>query len=108
MRKLTLSFVGPHAVELISAHSADKAFVSVKGIIREGYLTDPDLLEAQVKRAMTEHCEEAILIADGSKFEKRGLSVVTHVSKLSRVLLADAPEGRVEELASTGVEVRRA
>jgi DeoR/GlpR family transcriptional regulator of sugar metabolism len=108
MRKLTLSFVGPHAVETISAHSADKAFISVKGIIREGYLTDPDLLEAQVKRAMTEHCEEPILIADGSKFEKRGLSVVTHVSKLSRVLLADAPEGRVEELASTGVEVRRA
>jgi DeoR/GlpR family transcriptional regulator of sugar metabolism len=108
MRKLTLSFVGPHAVEMISAHSADKAFISVKGIIREGYLTDPDLLEAQVKRAMTEHCEEPILIADGSKFEKRGLSVVTHVSKLSRVLLADAPEGRVEELASTGVEVRRA
>jgi DeoR/GlpR family transcriptional regulator of sugar metabolism len=108
MRKLTLSFVGPHAVETISAHSADKAFISVKGIIREGYLTDPDLLEAQVKRAMTEHCEEPILIADGSKFEKRGLSVVTHVSKLSRVLLADAPEGRVEELASMGVEVRRA
>ena len=108
MRKLTLSFVGPHAVEMISAHSADRAFVSVKGIIREGYLTDPDLLEAQVKRAMTEHCEEPVLIADGSKFEKRGLSVVTHVSKLSRVLAADAPEDRLEELALMGVEVQRA
>jgi DeoR/GlpR family transcriptional regulator of sugar metabolism len=108
MRKLTLSFVGPHAVEMISAHSADKAFVSVKGIIREGYLTDPDLLEAQVKRAMTEHCEEPVLIVDGSKFERRGLSVVTHASKLSRVLAADAPEDRLEELALAGVEVHRA
>ena len=108
MRKLTLSFVGPHAVEMISAHSADKAIISDNGVIREGYLTDPDLLEAQVKRAMIEHCEEPVLIVDGSKFEKRGLSVVTHVSKLSRVLAADAPEDRLEELALTGVEVHRA
>ncbi len=108
MRKLTLSFVGPHAVDMISAHSADRAFFSVKGIIREGYLTDPDLLEAQVKRAMTEHCEEPVLLADGSKFEKRGLSVVTHVSKLSCVLVADAPEDRLEELTSMGIEVWRA
>jgi DeoR/GlpR family transcriptional regulator of sugar metabolism len=57
---------------------------------------------------MTEHCEEPVLIADGSKFEKRGLSVVTHVSKLSRVLVADAPEDRLEELAQAGVEVWRA
>jgi hypothetical protein len=36
------------------------------------------------------------------------LSVVTHVSKLSRVLAADAPEDRLEELALMGVEVQRA
>ena len=108
LRKLTLSFVGPLAIETISAHFADKAFISVKGIIDDGYLTDPELLEAQVKRAMTEHCEEPVLIVDSSKFEKRGLSVVTHVSKLSRVLAADAPEGRLQKLASTGVEIHRA
>jgi DeoR/GlpR family transcriptional regulator of sugar metabolism len=108
MRKLTLSFVGPHAVEMISAHSADRAFVSVKGITREGYLTDPDLLEAEVKRAMIERSEEPVLIVDGSKFERRGLSVITHASKLSRVLAADAPEERLKQLALMGVEVRRA
>jgi DeoR/GlpR family transcriptional regulator of sugar metabolism len=105
MRKLTLSFVGPHAAATISAHSADKAFVSVKGVTREGFLTDPDVLEAEVKRAMIEHSGEPVLLADGSKFEKRGLSVITHASKVSRALVADAPEERLQPLALAGVEV---
>lgn len=108
LKKLTLSFVGPHAVQTVSAHSADKAFISVKGITRDGYLTDPDLLEAEVKRAMIEHCEEPILVVDGSKFETRGLCVITHVSRISRVLAADAPEDRLEDLTAMGVEVSRA
>ena len=107
MRKLTLSFVGPHAVETISAHSADRAFVSVKGVTREGFLTDPDVLEAEVKRAMIEHSEESVLLAGGNKFEKRGLSIITHASKLSRALVAGVFEERLEPLALAGVEARR-
>jgi DeoR family transcriptional regulator of aga operon len=102
MRKLTLSFVGPHAVATISAHSTDKAFVSVKG-----FLTDPDVLEAEVKHAMIEHSEDPILLVDGSKFERRGLSVITHASKLSRALVVDAPEERLESLTIAEVDVRR-
>src|SRR5918992_1565023 len=106
MRKLTLSFVGPHAVGAISAHSADRAFLSVKGITGEGFLTDPDVLEAEVKRAMIEHCEEPVLLVDGSKFERRGLSVITHASRLSPALAADAPEEQLQPLVLAGVEVR--
>jgi DeoR/GlpR family transcriptional regulator of sugar metabolism len=107
MRKLTLSFVGPHAVRTISAHSADRAFLSVKGVSREGVLTDPDVLEAEVKRAMIEHCVEPVLLVDGGKFERRGLSVVTHASNISRALVADAPEERLSSLVEAEVEVRR-
>ncbi len=107
MRKLTLSFVGPHALRMVSAHYADLAFFSVKGVTREGYLTDPDLLEAEVKRAMIEHSEEPVLLVDGTKFEKRGLGVITHVSNVSRVLAAGVSEERLEALALEGVKVRR-
>jgi DeoR/GlpR family transcriptional regulator of sugar metabolism len=107
MRKLTLSFVGPHAVRTISAHSADRAFLSVKGVSREGVLTDPDVLEAEVKRAMIENCVEPVLLVDGGKFERRGLSVVTHASSISQALVADAPEERLSSLVEAEVEVRR-
>ncbi len=107
MRKLTLSFVGPHAVGTISAHSTDRAFISVKGISRDGYLTDPDTLEAEVKRAMIRHSEEPVLLVDGSKFERRGLSVIAHASELGRAMVADASEERLASLVRAGVEVTR-
>ena len=94
-------------MQSILAHSADRAFESVQGVTREEFLTDPDVLEVEVKRAMIEHSEEPVLLADGSKFEKRGLSVITHASRLSRALVADAPEERLETLGAAGVEVRR-
>lgn len=106
LRQLTQSFVGPQSVQMIRAHFADKAFISVKGITREGYLTDPDPLEAEVKRAMVECSEEPVLLVDGRKFERRGLHVITHVSELARVLVADAGEEQLEALAGQGTEVR--
>jgi hypothetical protein len=44
---------------------------------------------------------------DGGKFERRGLSVVTHASNISRALVADAPEERLSSLVEAEVEVRR-
>lgn len=106
-KRLTKSFVGPGAVRDVEEHFADVAFVSAKGVTPDGYLTDPDALEAEVKRAMIRRSAKAVLLADGRKFERRGLNAIAHATDLSMVLAADTPEERLEELAGTGVEVRR-
>jgi DeoR/GlpR family transcriptional regulator of sugar metabolism len=106
-RQLTLSFVGPHAVRTIAGHFADKCLFSVKGITPEGYLTDPDPLETEVKRTMIARAEKPILLVDGSKFERRGSSVIAHISEVARVLAADAPEDGLATLKASGVEVQR-
>jgi DeoR/GlpR family transcriptional regulator of sugar metabolism len=62
-----------------------------KWITTDGYLTDSDSL--QVERAMTEHSEETVLPVGGSAFEERGTCFLTRVSRISRVLVASAPEG---------------
>src|SRR5215207_4776388 len=51
-RPLTLSFVGPCTIHTIESYLADRAFLSVKGITSEGYLTDINPLAAEVKKAM--------------------------------------------------------
>ncbi len=107
LRKLTLSFVGPHTVRAAHAHFADKVLFSVKGVTPDGYLTDPDPLEAEVKRAMIERAEEPVLLVDGGKFEQRGLSAIGHVSEVKLVLAADVPEPRLEALSAAGANVRR-
>lgn len=106
LRRLTLSFVGPHAVRTIGSHFADKVFLSVKGVTPDGYLTDPDPLESEVKRAMIEHAEKPVLLIAGGKLEKRGLSVIAHASELSLALVADAPEGGLKSLEDAGVEAQ--
>jgi hypothetical protein len=52
LRKRTRSLVGPEAVRGFEAHFADQVMFSVGGITPDGHLTDPDALEAEVKRAM--------------------------------------------------------
>jgi DeoR/GlpR family transcriptional regulator of sugar metabolism len=105
-RALTLSFVGPCTIHTIESYMADRAFMSVKGITAEGYLTDINPLEAEVKRAMIRHAERPVLLVDGRKFEQRGFSVIAHVSEVSQVVTADARRSYVEALEDLGVEVQ--
>lgn len=106
LRRLTLSFVGPHAVRTINAHFADKVLFSVKGVTPDGYLTDPDPLEAEVKRAMIERSAQPVLLVDGSKFERRGLHAIAHVSEVDLAIVVDALEdGRMLEENGVGVNL---
>ena len=105
-RALTLSFVGPCTIHTIESYMADRAFFSVKGITSEGYLTDINPLEAEVKKAMIRHAERPVLLVDGRKFEQRGFSVINHVSEVSLVVTADARRSHVEALEDLGVDVQ--
>jgi DeoR/GlpR family transcriptional regulator of sugar metabolism len=105
-RALTLSFVGPCTIHTIESYMADRAFLSVKGITSEGYLTDINPLEAEVKKAMIRHAERPVLLVDGRKFEQRGFSVIDHVSEVSLVVTADARRSHVEALEDLGVNVQ--
>jgi DeoR/GlpR family transcriptional regulator of sugar metabolism len=107
LRRLSLSFVGSHTVRTVGAYFADKVFFSVKGLTESGYLSDPDPLEAEVKRCMIEQSQEPVLLVDSTKFDQRGLSAITHVRDVALVLAADAPEDRMAALAEADVEVRR-
>jgi DeoR family transcriptional regulator of aga operon len=104
---LTLSLVGPCAIHTVESYVADRAFFSVKGITPDGHLTEPNPMEAEVKRAMIRRSESSVLLADGRKFELRGSSVIAHIHEVSQVLAADAPESRIVALTEAGVEVRR-
>jgi DeoR/GlpR family transcriptional regulator of sugar metabolism len=107
LRRLTRSFVGPVATGAVRAHFPDHLFFSVKGLTRDGTLTDADPLEAEVKRSMIEHADAAVLLIDGSKLEARGLSVIGRIGAVSTVLAAEIPAAELASLAGHGVDVRQ-
>jgi DeoR/GlpR family transcriptional regulator of sugar metabolism len=102
LRRLTRSFVGPVTVAAIRAHFADRLFLSVKGITADGSLTDPDPLEAEVKRAMIAQAGEATLLVDASKLAVRGLSAISHVGELARVIGYGFDSREADRLRSAG------
>lgn len=106
LRKLTGSFVGPLAVHAAAAHVADVTFLSVKGVTRSGQLTDPDPLEAEVKRVMIEQSRQSVLLIDDSKLGQPGMSVIANLSQLSTVLATDIPEQVLAALPAGDAEVR--
>jgi DeoR/GlpR family transcriptional regulator of sugar metabolism len=106
LRKLTRSFVGPQAVRDIEAHFADHVLFSVRGVTG-GYLTDPDPLESEVKRAMIERARQVVLLVDGSKFDRPALTQIAHVDRIGLILAADVDEQTIAPLVRAGVDVRR-
>jgi DeoR/GlpR family transcriptional regulator of sugar metabolism len=107
LRKLTRSFVGPQTVRAVADHFADKAVLSVKGVTAGGHLTDPDSLEAEVKRTMVQHARAPLLLVDGTKFERPALNTVVHVTAVARVLAAGVDDARLAPLERAGVSVDR-
>lgn len=106
-RKLTRSFVGAETVREIHSFFADRLVFSVKGIEPEGFLTDPDPLEAEVKRAMIARSRTVVLVAAAQKFDERGLSVIVSAGQVDAAYLADPPDEGVQTLEAAGVEINR-
>jgi DeoR/GlpR family transcriptional regulator of sugar metabolism len=106
-RALTQSFVGAETVHAIEGFYADRVVFSVKGISGEGFLTDPDPLETEVKRAMIMQAATVVLVATQRKFDGRGLNVIAPARRVHVAYLADPPAGGTRMLAEAGVEIIR-
>lgn len=104
-RKLTRSFVGAHAIAMIEHFFVDRFIFSVKGIEKQGYLTDPDPLESEVKRAMVNRSRSVVLVAQPEKFDERGMNVVVPVTQVGTAFLHQPPADGVRVLESAGVRV---
>jgi DeoR/GlpR family transcriptional regulator of sugar metabolism len=104
-RKLTRSFVGAETVRMIERFFVDRIVFSVKGIEMEGFLTDPDPLEADVKRAMIDRARSVLLVAHAQKFDERGLNVIVPAGVVDLAYLSDPPGSGVRILEAAGVQV---
>lgn len=104
MRDVSLTFVGPVVEDFFRSFHANKLFLSATGLTVETGLTDPNMLEAQAKRAMIAATKEIIVLLDSSKIGVRSLTTVLPTERIS-VLVTDtsAPAATVEALQGLGV-----
>lgn len=98
--------VGSTVVQALSRFSVDKLFLSAAGIDLERGLTDPDLMEAEVKQAMIHSAGKVIVVADSSKWGTVHLVQIAPWSSI-HTLVSDRglPESARQEIEARGIQV---
>lgn len=106
LRPESSTFVGPVAEGFFREFNAHRLFLSATGLSVQTGITDPKMLETQVKRAMIASAGEVILLLDSSKFGVKSLMTVVEFNQLTALITDnDAPPEVVEHLRATGVDV---
>ncbi len=91
LRPDVLALVGPHALRTVGSYHVRYAILSCRGINEHLGLADSDDQVVQVKKAMLESCDEAILLADHRKFDRTGLVSLAPIRSVSRLICDEPP-----------------
>jgi DeoR/GlpR family transcriptional regulator of sugar metabolism len=105
LRRETGSFVGPMTVGAVGEHFADRLFLGVAGVTAAGVLTEADVFEAEVKRAMLAHAAAATLLLDSAAPAGHALIALAGLTQLTEVLAIGAGAAELELLRTPGVTV---
>jgi len=106
MRKTSSSVTGIYAEKILEDFSCSKLFLGVDGIDLEFGLTTTNMMEAQLNRKMIAASRKTIVLADSSKFGKRGFGKICGLDDIEQVITdSNISPHIVDELRAGGIEV---
>jgi DeoR/GlpR family transcriptional regulator of sugar metabolism len=100
--------LGPHANEMLERLSVRRTILSVSGTSERGFFNN-NLLLVETERAMMRAADEAIVVADSTKFGRQGLALLCELGDVQHVVVDDEiPKEWRRKLAGAGVRVHLA
>lgn len=106
LRPMQHSLVNPLATVLLSQINADKLFLGCNGVSAEKGITNCNIQEAEIKRAMITAAKRVIVVADSSKIGAVAAAHVAPISAIHQVITdTNADEAELERIRQQGVEV---
>jgi DeoR/GlpR family transcriptional regulator of sugar metabolism len=106
VRNQELSMIGHIAEQTYKEFHVDKAFIGVGGLDSEAGLTDFNLEDTLVKKAMIANAGQVIVVADSSKLGETCLASIGPLSVVDTLVTdANAPEEILDSLRSSDIEV---
>jgi DeoR family galactitol utilization operon repressor len=104
----TESLVGPRALEELERFHVRLAVVGTDGFSLEGGLTTHLVEGAEIVRKMAARADAAVLVADASKYGRKGFVAVLPLTAVRRLITDDRlPAETCRELEAAGLEVQR-
>lgn len=91
LRDLGNTFVGPQAEQFFKNTHTHTVFLSATGISIKHGVSDPNVMEIQVKRAMASNADKVILLMDSSKFGVRSLQNILPIEQISALITDRQP-----------------
>ncbi len=86
LRKSSTSAVGPFADEMMQHFACSKLFLGVDGLTLDYGLTTSNMMEAHLNRQMIAAAQQTILLADSSKFGRKGFGKICAVEDIDYVI----------------------
>lgn len=106
LRKSSTSVAGLYAEQILSDFFCSKLFLGVDGIDLEFGLTTTNAQEAHLNRKMMEVSQKVIVLADSTKFGKRGFGRICGIEEIDRIITDSGIQSHtVRALERSGVKV---
>jgi DeoR/GlpR family transcriptional regulator of sugar metabolism len=105
LRRDELSLLGHLSTPVLAQLNIEKAFFSAYAVDATGIM-GAELNEIQTDRALISAASELVVLADSSKFARKGPARITGANEIAVLVTDDgAPAGTLRELESLGVAV---
>jgi DeoR family transcriptional regulator, aga operon transcriptional repressor len=106
VRKSSSSIIGPYAENMLNNFSCSKLFLGIDGVDPDHGLTTTNAMEATLNQQMIRSAQRVIVLADSSKFGRRGFSRICGLSEIDMIITDDeASPAFVKNLEDAGIEV---
>ena len=103
---LSLAEMGPFAEQMLRSFNCSKLFIGVDGIDPDFGLTTTNMLEASLNRAMIDAAQKVVVLADSSKFGRRGFSKICDLESVDRIITDNRVQPLyLDRLRERGIEV---
>ena len=107
LRQDTASLVKPRDLELLKGINLQKGFFGAHGITATDGLTDVSPEEAEFKRSLVAACREIIIVLDGTKWGRVGLTSFAQLEEVELVISdSQAPIEYVNSVRKVGTKVK--
>lgn len=106
LRHSSLSVVGKYAELALKDFSCSKLFIGVDGIDLDFGITTTDMQEASLNRVMMQTAQKTIVLADSSKFGRRGFSKISDMESIDHIITdSNIPSITASRLEEMGIEL---
>ena len=106
LRHSSLSVVGEYASRILDLCSFSKLYMGVDGIDFEFGITTTDMREAALNQKMIAAAEKTIVLADSSKFGRRGFAKIADIDAVDIVITDQGVSPKViKKMEDLGIEL---